>query len=143
MCSYQKSGNKNTVTKLELYYKDNDKINAVLPRWTGKTNSWMTVDGICLRSLQSSVVKKKNSRRKKSNLMFIGPCVIVIVEEQKTNLMSLAIFFFSLLMYSTCFGHYYIHHQELVTVLLNYISRFVLGLLCVGDLVRLNREQND
>jgi len=35
-----------------------------------------------------------------------------------------------------------IHHQELATVLLNYhIGRFVLGSLCVGDLVR--REQND
>ena len=32
----------------------------------------------------------------------------------------------------------YIHHQELATVLLNYhICRFVLGSLCVGDLVRL------
>ena len=31
-----------------------------------------------------------------------------------------------------------IHHQELATVLLNYhIGRFVLGSLCVGDLVRL------
>jgi len=41
-------------------------------------------------------------------------------------------------MCSTCFGHQYIHHQELATVLLNYnISHFVLGLLCVGDLVRL------
>jgi len=56
-----------------------------------------------------------------------------------------------------------IHHQELATVLLNYhISHFVLGSLCVGDLMRLkpatwtllnpaapnlqhtmNREQND
>jgi len=41
-------------------------------------------------------------------------------------------------MYSTCFGHQYIHHQELATVLLNYrIGRFVLGSLCVGDLVLL------
>ena len=49
--------------------------------------------------------------------------------------MSLSIFF-SLLMCSTCFGHQYIHHQELATVLLNYhIGRFVLGSLCVGDLV--------
>ena len=31
-----------------------------------------------------------------------------------------------------------IHHQELATVLLNYhIGRFVIGSLCVGDLVRL------
>ena len=41
-------------------------------------------------------------------------------------------------MCSTCFGHYYIHHQQLATVLLNYhICRLVLSLLCVGDLVRL------
>ena len=47
-------------------------------------------------------------------------------------------YFISLLMHSTCFGHYYIHHQELATVLLNYhIGRLVLGSLCVGDLVRL------
>ena len=93
VCYYQNSGNKNTVTKLALYYKDTDKINAGLPRWTRKTNSWMTVDGICFRSLQSSVVKKYG-RRKKRNLMLIGPCIMLIVEEQKTNLMALAIFFF-------------------------------------------------
>ena len=47
-------------------------------------------------------------------------------------------YFISLLMCSTCFGHEYIHHQELATVLLNYhMGRFVLGSLCVGDLVRL------
>jgi len=41
-------------------------------------------------------------------------------------------------MYSKYFGHYYIHHQELATMLLNYcIGRFVLVSLCVGDLVRL------
>jgi hypothetical protein len=41
-------------------------------------------------------------------------------------------------MYSTCFGHKYIHHQELATVLLNnHIGRFVLSSLCVGDLVQL------
>jgi len=52
--------------------------------------------------------------------------------------MSLAILFL-LLMYSTYFGHKYIHHQELATVLLNYhIGRFVLVSLCVGDLVRLD-----
>jgi len=45
-------------------------------------------------------------------------------------------YFISLLMYPTCFGHRYIHHQELLTILLNYhIGRFVLGSLCVGDLV--------
>lgn len=74
VCNYQKSGNKNTLTKLALCYEDIGKINAGLPRWTGKTNSWMTVDGICFRSLQSSVVKKKNSRRKKNNVMLNNKC---------------------------------------------------------------------
>jgi len=47
-------------------------------------------------------------------------------------------YFISLLMCSTCFGHLYIHHEELATMLLNYhIGHFVLGLLFVGDLVRL------
>jgi hypothetical protein len=59
VCNYWKSGNKNTVTKLALYYKDFGKISAGLPRWTGETNSWISVYGICFRSLQSSVVKKK------------------------------------------------------------------------------------
>jgi len=41
--------------------------------------------------------------------------------------------FVSLLMCSTCFGYYYIHHQELATILLNYhIGRIVLGSMCVG-----------
>ena len=45
-------------------------------------------------------------------------------------------YFISLLMYSTCFGHYYIHHQELATVLFNYhTGRLVLSSLCVGALV--------
>jgi len=36
-------------------------------------------------------------------------------------------------MCSTCFGHEYIHHQELATILLNYhIGRIVLGSMCVG-----------
>jgi len=39
-------------------------------------------------------------------------------------------------MCSTCFGHYYIHHQELATILLNYhIGRIVLRSMCVGDSV--------
>ena len=51
--------------------------------------------------------------------------------------MSLAIFI-SLLMCLTCFGHQYIHHQELANVLLNYhIGRLVLSSLCVGAVVRL------
>jgi len=34
---------------------------------------------------------------------------------------------------STCFGHKYIHHQELAIILLNYhIGRIVLGSMCVG-----------
>jgi len=65
-------------------------------------------------------------------LMFIGPCIIVIAEESKTNLMPPAILFY-FLQTSTCFGHYYVHHQELATMMLNYlIGRFVLGMLCVG-----------
>ena len=36
-------------------------------------------------------------------------------------------------MCSTCFGHLYIHHQELATILLNYhIGRIILGSMCVG-----------
>ena len=36
-------------------------------------------------------------------------------------------------MCSTCFGHYYSHHQERATILLNYhIGRIVLGSMCVG-----------
>jgi hypothetical protein len=36
-------------------------------------------------------------------------------------------------MCSTCFGHQYINHQELATVLLNYhIGRIVLVSMCVG-----------
>ena len=45
-------------------------------------------------------------------------------------------YFISLVMRSTCFGHKYIHLQELATVLMNYhIGRLVLGSLCVGALV--------
>ena len=41
--------------------------------------------------------------------------------------------FISLLMCSACFGHLYIHHQALATILLNYhIGRIVLGSMCVG-----------
>jgi len=36
-------------------------------------------------------------------------------------------------MRSTCFGHLYIHHQELAIILLNYhIGSIVLGSMCVG-----------
>ena len=42
-------------------------------------------------------------------------------------------YFTSHLMCSTCFRHYYIHHQELATALLNYhIGRIVLSSMCVG-----------
>ena len=45
-------------------------------------------------------------------------------------------YFISLLMCSACFGHLYIHHRELATMLLNYhTGRYVLGSLCVGDSV--------
>ena len=69
-----------------------------------------------------------------SDLMFIGPCIIVIVEEQKTNLMSLVILFHFL-----CTQHVSdINISITRSLLLNYhISRFVLGSLCVGDLVPL------
>jgi len=44
-------------------------------------------------------------------------------------------------MCSTYFGHEYIHHQELATILLNYhIGRIVLGSMCVGVS---NQEQYD
>jgi len=39
-------------------------------------------------------------------------------------------------MCSKCFGHLYIHYQELATILLNYhIDRIILGSMCVGDSV--------
>ena len=39
-------------------------------------------------------------------------------------------YFIVLLIGSTCFGHYYAHHQELATIMLiTNIGRFVLGLL--------------
>ena len=42
-------------------------------------------------------------------------------------------YFISLLMCSTCFGHEYIHQQELATILLNYhIGLIVLGSMCVA-----------
>jgi hypothetical protein len=42
-------------------------------------------------------------------------------------------YFISLIMRSTCFGHQYIHLQELVTVLMScHIGRLVLSSLCVG-----------
>jgi len=40
-------------------------------------------------------------------------------------------YFISLLMYSTCFGHQYIHHQELATILLNYHIGLFFLVRCV------------
>ena len=40
-------------------------------------------------------------------------------------------YFISLLMCSTCFGHWYIHHQELVTILLNYHIGLLFLVRCV------------
>ena len=45
-------------------------------------------------------------------------------------------YFISLIMRSTCFGHYYIHLQELATLLMSYhIGRLVLSSLCIGAFV--------
>jgi len=52
------------------------------------------------------------------------------------NQLDTTCYFIVLLIGSTCFGHYYAHHQELTTILLNYhIGRIVLGSMCVGDSV--------
>ena len=48
--------------------------------------------------------------------VFIGPCIIVIVEELK-NQLDATYYFIVLLIGSTCFGHYYAHHQELTTMM--------------------------
>jgi len=37
-------------------------------------------------------------------------------------------------MYSTCFGHQYIHHQELATVLLNYHIGLFFLVRCVLEI---------
>ena len=50
-----------------------------------------------------------------------------------TSQLDATCYFTLLLIDPTCFGHYYVHHKELATMLLNYhIGRFVPGLLCVG-----------
>jgi len=49
--------------------------------------------------------------------MFIGPCIIVITEELK-NQLDVTYYFIVLLIGSTCFEHYYAHHQELATMML-------------------------
>ena len=52
--------------------------------------------------------------------------------------MSLVILFHFLCAQHVSDINIYIHHQELATILLNYhIGCFVLGSMCVGDLVRL------
>ena len=64
--------------------------------------------------------------------MFIGPCIVVITEESK-NQLDATWYFIVLLIGSTCFEHYYAHHQELVTMMFFYhIGRVVLGLLYFG-----------
>ena len=51
-----------------------------------------------------------------------------ILKNKRPTLCHLLFYFISLLMCSTCFGHKYIHNQELATILLNYhIVRIVLG----------------
>jgi len=48
--------------------------------------------------------------------MFVGPCIVVITEELKNQLD--ATYYFSVIIIgSTCFGHYYTHHQELATII--------------------------
>ena len=42
-------------------------------------------------------------------------------------------YFIMLMLGSTCFGHHYAHHQELMTIAFGYhIGRLVLELLLVG-----------
>jgi len=48
--------------------------------------------------------------------MFVGPCIIVIAENK--NQLDATYYFIVLLVGSTCFGHYYAHHQELATIML-------------------------
>ena len=45
-------------------------------------------------------------------VMFIGPCIIVITAES-INQLDVTRYFIVLLIGSTCFRHYYVHHQEL------------------------------
>jgi len=52
-----------------------------------------------------------------TSLMFIGPCIFVISEEHK-NQIDTTWYFIVLLIGSTCFEHYYTHHQELATMML-------------------------
>jgi len=60
--------------------------------------------------------------------MFVGPYIIVITEGK--NQLDATNYYIVLLVGSTCFGQYYAHHQELVTMMLiTTIGCFVLGLL--------------
>ena len=68
------------------------------------------------------------------------PCVYWTVHHSDSwrikDQLDVTCYFISLLMCSTCFGHQYIHLQELAILLLNYhIGCCVLGSLCFGDLV--------
>jgi len=48
--------------------------------------------------------------------MFVGPCGIVITEEKSQ--LDATYYFTILLTGSTCFWHYYAHHQEFATIML-------------------------
>jgi hypothetical protein len=48
------------------------------------------------------------------NLMCIGPCIVVIDEEE--NQLDDTQYFIELVIGSTCFGHHYVHRQELETI---------------------------
>jgi len=50
------------------------------------------------------------------NVLCVGPCVVVITAEK--NQLDATYYFIVLLIGSTCFGHYYAHHQELATIML-------------------------
>ena len=83
----------------------------------------------------SKVVNRKEMHLDESNVYWtVHHCNSWRMKDQ----LDVTCYFIPLLMCSTCFGHQYIHHQELATVLMNYhIGRLALSSLCVGDLVRL------
>ena len=69
--------------------------------------------------------------------MKFNACLINFILRIK-NQLDATYYFIALLIGSTCFGHYYAHHQEFRDCVVDYhISRFVLGLLNVGGYVRL------
>ena len=75
------------------------------------------------------------------DMPYVMDCSVRCIEKASWRIkdqLDVTCYFISLLMYSTCFGHEHIHHQELATMLLNcHSGRLVLGSLCVGDLVRM------